>query len=113
VIIPVILLNLVFYTIVSKQVIIILKSVTVDRSFDQQNSKSLFIISIAFIVGAFVINIAEGFAVRQVFTTFGNDNLGMNYSPNYSMLFTGILLIVLAGAFKYGNYLQDEFDETV
>ena len=29
------------------------------------------------------------------------------------MIFIGILLFILAGIFKYGSYLQDEYDATL
>lgn len=43
--------------------------------------------------------------------TFGFDNPGIDF--NLMLLFTGIIIWILAKVFKYGAFLQEEYDATV
>lgn len=113
VLIPSIILNITFYLINFKLLQSILKTVTADRPFDKENSRSLFIMSITFIVGSFVINLAGNVVLIKILTMFGVGGVNYDFTPNMTMIFTGILLIILSGVFKYGNYLQDEYDSTI
>jgi hypothetical protein len=41
------------------------------------------------------------------------NNMNATYSVDGNLLFTGILILILAGVFQYGNYLQEEVDSTL
>jgi hypothetical protein len=112
-VIPMILLNILFYLINFKLLRSILKTVIENRPFDEKNSKSLFIMSITFIAASFIFQIAGNIIFSKIFATIGIVGKGFTFTPDFTMLFTGILLAILSGVFKYGNYLQEEFDETV
>jgi hypothetical protein len=113
VLLPTLVLNLVFYIINFKQVQAILKTIIVDRPFAEENARSLFVMSVTFIVGSFVLNLASNLDFIKILSMLGVGGINFDFTPNFSMLFTGILLIILSGVFRYGNYLQDEYDSTI
>lgn len=112
--IPLTMFNIFFYVICMWQVKSILFSIKIDEPFRNKNAKSLFILCLAFIFNSFVLTNAE-----SLFFDFAVHKLALvevslfSLSINWTMFFTGLLLFVLGGVFKYGNYLQDEFNETV
>jgi len=66
-----------------------------------------------FVAGSFILDITTSALFVQISKMFGASGIDMSYTPNLTMLFSGILLFILSGVFKYGNYLQDEYDATV
>ena len=111
--IPSMAVSTAFYLVIFKQMQSILKSIMVDRPFDEKNSKSLFVMSIAFMLAAFLFSISESFFFAEVLSVIGTDCFESSCSPDLNLLITGILLLILSNVFKYGNYLQKEFDQTV
>lgn len=112
-VIPIILLYILFYLINFRQLQLILKTVIKNRPFDEKNSKRLLIMSITFIAASFLFEIAGSVVFSKIFETIGIVGQGYSFTPDFTMLFTGILLSILSGVFKYGNYLQEEYDETI
>jgi len=39
--------------------------------------------------------------------------MGVYYSINTTMIMTGLLMLILSGIFRYGAYLQEEYDATL
>lgn len=111
--IPAFILYIIFYLVNFKQVQVILRSVIADRPFDEKNSRSLFIMSLSFFIASFVFQIAGNLAFSMIGSELGFEGNLFSFMPDFTMLFTGLLLLILSGVFKYGNYLQDEYDETV
>jgi hypothetical protein len=112
-VIPGLLLSILFYLINLRQLKLILKTVIANRPFDEKNSKSLFIMSMTFIAASFIFEITGTIIFSKIFETIGIVGKGYTFTPDFTMLFTGVLLFILSGVFKYGNYLQEEYDETV
>jgi branched-subunit amino acid ABC-type transport system permease component len=62
---------------------------------------------------AFVIPAAEIFVAGAMIDILKIQNISTNYSINLVLILTGFMMFVLGGIFKYGSYLQHEYDETV
>lgn len=91
----------------------ILKAVLLDKPFDKENSKCLTIIAAILMIGSLFVNIARvniGTAFVKITNITG---ISINYNIDFSMLLYGILILMLAGIFKYGCYLQEEYDATL
>jgi phosphate/sulfate permease len=113
VIIPAILVNILFYLINIKLIQSVLKTIKDDRPFDEKNAKSLFKMSMVFIAASIILEALGRKVFVVILETIGIEGISASLSINLTMLFTGVLLLVLSGVFRYGNYLQEEYDETV
>jgi Protein of unknown function (DUF2975) len=91
----------------------ILKSVIRDNPFEKGNSKNLTIIAISLIVGSLVMPLLEGRIFSAIIRVLQISNINFSYSIDCTLLFTGIIILILAGVFQYGNYLQEEVDSTL
>ena len=91
----------------------ILTTVIVDNPFEKGNSKNLTVISLVLIAGSFVVPFMEGRIATAIIQTLKIDSIHVSYSMDCNLLFTGILILILAGVFQYGNYLQEEVDSTL
>jgi Protein of unknown function (DUF2975) len=91
----------------------ILKTVVEDKPFEKGNSKNLTIISLVLIAASFILPIFEGRVFSAAIKTLQVGNISIGYSMNWTLLLTGILILMLAGVFQYGNYLQEEVDSTL
>ena len=86
----------------------ILKTVVDDKPFEKGNSKNLTIISLVLIAASFILPIFEGRVFSTAIKTLQIGNINIGYTMNWTLLLTGILILILAGVFQYGNYLQEE-----
>lgn len=100
-------------SVIFKQISNILKTVENDRPFSEENSRGLTIIGIVLIIGSFVFKTAEGIVASAIIHTLDIQNINVNYSIDGFMMLSGFLMLILAGVFKYGNYLQQEYDATL
>ena len=95
------------------QVRLILKTVAMDVPFDKNNPKRLLNIGITLLIGAFAVEYVEGRVAQAIVDLLKLEDIVINISPDGIMIFTGFLVIILAGVFQYGNYLQEEYDATL
>lgn len=99
---------------ISYQLSLILKSVENASPFTDDNASRLNIIGRILCLGAFLYPLAEYIAAKMVMEIIKNPQITAHYSAiNFSMLLSGILVLILGGIFKYGNYLQEEYDATL
>jgi hypothetical protein len=91
----------------------ILKTVVEDNPFNKGNSKNLTVIAAVLIAGSLIVPIFEGRIASTIIQTLQIANIGIGYSLNGTLLAAGILILILAGVFQYGNYLQEEVDSTL
>ena len=98
---------------VLKQIVLILKSVEEDKPFTKENAKRILIIGIIFILSSFMIPAFEVFVARTMIDTLKIQNVSTNYTVNIILIVTGFMMFILSSIFKYGSYLQHEYDETV
>jgi hypothetical protein len=91
----------------------ILKSVIADHPFEKGNSKNLTVVAITLIAGSLIAPLLEGRVVSAIIAALKISNINFSYSMDCTLLFTGIIILILAGVFQYGNYLQEEVDSTL
>jgi hypothetical protein len=91
----------------------ILKSVLQDNPFKLGNSKNLTVIGAVLIVGSFIIPFLEGKTISAIIRALHINGINFSFSIDGTMLFSGIIVLILAGVFKYGSYLQEEVDSTL
>lgn len=101
------------FSIILRQVGHILKTVEKDCPFAEKNASRLTIIGVVLIIGSFVFNAAQSAIVYTMIQSFQIPNLNFTLGLDVSMLTTGCLILILAGVFKYGSFLQQEFDSTL
>jgi len=111
--IPIVVLGASMLAIIFKQVSSILRTVEKDCPFEGKNSKRLTIIGIVLIISSIVFNIAQYNIVETMIESFQIANLDVKYSFDGTMLTTGFLILILAGVFMYGSFLQNEYDATL
>jgi hypothetical protein len=96
-----------------KQLVLILKTVEEDKPFAKENAKRISTVGIVLMLSSFLIPAFEVFVARIMIDTLKIENISTNYSANIILILTGFMMFILSGIFKYGSYLQHEYDETV
>lgn len=91
----------------------ILKRVKEGHPFAQENAAKITAIAVITLAGSLVVNLIQAAMAFAGIMVFDIPNISVNISPNLGMIFMGLLLLILAGIFKYGSYLQDEVDATL
>ena len=99
--------------VIFKQIRNILKTVEAGTPFEKDNTKRLTIIGTVLIIGSFVFNAMNGLVTINIIKLFEWNKYSFAYSPDLFILFTGLLILILAGIFNYGAYLQNEYDTTL
>ncbi|MFZ5354094.1 MAG: DUF2975 domain-containing protein [Bacillota bacterium] len=112
-IVPAIAILLAMYVIIVKQIVDILKTIERDCPFAEENSKRLGIIGTVMLVGSVVFNITQSAMATAVIMSYNIPNFDVKYSIDKNMLLMGLLVLILAGVFKYGSFLQNEYDSTL
>jgi len=100
-------------TIVFKELRDILATVVNKEPFDEKNAERLTKISAVIIIGSVIFNLLNGLVAGLIIDILKIEHMDVVLSINISMLLTGFLVLILAGIFKYGCYLQKEHDATV
>ena len=87
------------------------------RPFDEKNSKRLMIIGITVIIGSLFESLSYIIIYNLVIPMINSLGLeNINFTINAldgSTILLGVIIILISGIFKYGCYLQNEYDETV
>lgn len=92
---------------------LILKTIAKDCPFERSNSKRLLMIGIVLMVGSVVLKFVEGIVVLAIIDMLKIKNIDVIFTVDGAMLLTGFLILILAGVFRYGSYLQEEYDATL
>ena len=111
--IPTVSLVVLMAATIFRQVRNILKTVVQDCPFAEENAKRLFIIAFSLITGSVLINVAQSLLVVAAVQSLQINCLQVSYATDLTMLTTGLLILILAGVFKYGCFLQKEYDATL
>ncbi len=111
--IPGVMISVIFYIINIQQIKKILKSIIDDRAFDIKNAKCLSVMGINFLVASILFQLAGNIFGAEVLKLINIDAGPISFLPDFSLVFTGVLLLILSNVFKHGHYLQEEYDETV
>jgi hypothetical protein len=98
---------------VAKKLVHILKSVENDSPFEKENAERILAIGRILVLSALFIPALKFIPAKVLLDLVKMQNIDLNYSVNIYLLLAGFLMFVLSGIFKYGSYLQSEYDETV
>jgi predicted metal-binding membrane protein len=71
------------------------------------------VIALVLVAGSVIVPILQWRIAATVIQMLYINNMNATYSVDGNLLFTGILILILAGVFQYGNYLQEEVDSTL
>lgn len=96
-----------------KYLTLILKTVEENKPFAIENSKRISSIGFLLMIGAFLIPAIQVFVANIIIDTLKIQHISTNYSVNINLILVGFMMFILSGIFKYGSYLQQEYDETI
>lgn len=101
------------FAILSRKMIQILETVESDSPFEMENANRLSVLGWLLIIGSFVYQIANAYVAMAMIDTFAIYDLDVVIGVDNAMIITGFILLILSGVFRYGSYLQDEYDSTL
>lgn len=104
---------LLLVALIIKQLVYILKSVENDTPFEEENAGRIFAIARLLGLSAFLIPAFEFIPAKVLLDLIEVQNITLNYSVNIYLILAAFLMFILSGIFKYGSYLQKEYDETI
>lgn len=82
--------------------------------FDRSNARRIASIGFIFLLGSVMVGVAQASVANIIVHSLDlTDLVSVNYSANTTMLSAGLLLLILSGVFRYGSYLQEEYDATL
>lgn len=91
----------------------LLRTVEEENPFAKENAKRITVMGVIFLIGSIVYKAAGGVVALAIIHTYNLTNFEVNFSPDIFMVFTGFMLLILAGIFQYGSFLQEEYDTTL
>ena len=91
----------------------ILKSAEDNSPFDAGNAKRLTWMGMLIIVYSIVCQLGKFFALKTILDVVRIPDMTTNYNFDTGWIIMGLLLFILAGIFRYGSYLQEEYDATL
>lgn len=91
----------------------IIQLVKEDTPFSSENSRRLYFMGKLSIIASILIPIVNSIFLNYAFNLVDFNAADINFMPNITYLFVGLLLIVLGSVFEKGSYLQSEYDQTV
>jgi hypothetical protein len=89
------------------------RNISEGRVFFAPNANLLLRCGVLLITSFFLVPIFNGFILPYLHNRFSPNRLTLSVSPDFTALFIGIVLLVMAYVFHYGIYLQDEADHTL
>ncbi|MDP3386927.1 MAG: DUF2975 domain-containing protein [Eubacteriales bacterium] len=105
--------NSVGFAILSRKMSQILATIESDSPFEKENAKRLSTIGWLLIIGSFVYQLTNAYFAMAIIDTFKIYSLDVVVGVDNAMIITGLILLILSGVFKYGSYLQEEYDSTL
>ncbi len=110
----VIVLNSTVFSLVSLYLKGILFAVEKGHPFAPGNARRLSLIGIVLIISALLLPNLQAILVHTILHAANIDGMfSVNFTVNTAILFAGLLLLILSGIFRYGAYLQEEYDATL
>jgi TRAP-type C4-dicarboxylate transport system permease small subunit len=91
----------------------ILRSVEKGSPFVKENASRLSIIGYILLGGSVIVGLAYSATANAMVEALKITGISVNFHLNSTMFASGLLLLILAGVFHYGSYLQDEYDATL
>ena len=81
--------------------------------FDPTSIKALYYFGYTLIVSGIVLPIFNFVTFNQINRAYNAFDVNIDYNVQFGMIFTGVLIYILANIFEYGAHLQSEVDATV
>lgn len=100
-------------TVIFRQIRDILKTINHGTPFEEKNAKRLVNVGAVLIGGSILFKTITGLVITSIIDTFGIKNISYVGGIDMYLLLTGLLMLILAGVFRYGSYLQNEYDTTL
>lgn len=92
----------------------VLKAIENGEPFQKNNARRIFSIGLIFLGGSLFVGTAQASAANVIIHAMRlTEALTVNYSANSIMIVAGLLMLILSGIFRYGFYLQEEYDATL
>ena len=101
------------YGALNYQLIDILRSVQKGSPFVKENASRLAKMGYILLGGSIIVGFTYSLMVYTIFEALKITNISVNFQINSTMFASGLLLLILAGVFRYGSYLQEEYDATL
>lgn len=95
------------------QLVSVLKSVKENIPFAAKNSCRISVMGFLLIAYTIVLSIGEYIMLKLFLATVTISDVSLKFSLNTGGILIGLLLILLAGIFNHGGYLQEEYDTTL
>lgn len=109
-----IVLNSIFFSLLTFYLKGILSAVEKGRPFAPGNARRLSLIGIVFLISSLLLTNLQATLVYKILHAANAAGMfSVNFTVNTTMLFAGLLLLILSGIFRYGAYLQEEYDATL
>lgn len=92
----------------------ILHSVEQGNPFDGKTPGRLSAIGVIFLAGSVLVGIAQANIASVLIHAMNlTESISAYYTINDMMVISGLLLLILSAIFRYGSYLQEEYDATL
>jgi Protein of unknown function (DUF2975) len=91
----------------------ILEDVKNQMPFSENNVKHLFRVAYTILVSSVLIPVMNFALASIIILHFDISNFDVELPIELSMVFIGFLMLILAHIFRYGAYLQNEYDQTL
>ncbi|NLB80999.1 MAG: DUF2975 domain-containing protein [Clostridiaceae bacterium] len=92
----------------------VLKAIENGEPFQRNNARRIFSIGLIYLGGSLFVGTAQASAANVIIHAMRlTEALTVNYSANSIMIVAGLLMLILSGIFRYGFYLQEEYDATL
>lgn len=124
----ILILLLMIFTLIFLSIFILLKkfvkSVIVGDVFTLRNSKRIELVGYSLLILSFLSNTVQAYLVSTIVHIFFNNNELDNiewiqsvsfrfFDINWSILLCSFIVWTIGRIFRYGSFLQEEYDETV
>ncbi|MDD3123376.1 MAG: DUF2975 domain-containing protein [Candidatus Izemoplasmatales bacterium] len=107
------IVNLSFFQFVQIQLRKIVSSINDELPFKSSNAVILRNLGLGYIIASIVVSLINSWMMVVIVNTFEVYQASINFSINLQMAFMGIIILILAYAFSYGSFLQEEHDTTL
>ncbi len=92
----------------------LIKNVKDHQIFEKDNATILKVLGFGFLIASFVLPIFRNVSLRVVTNMLGVfENTTRLFAIQWTHVFMGLVILILAYVFSYGSYLQEEHDLTV
>lgn len=81
--------------------------------FSAKNARHLTLIASTFLGASFAFPVFTSLVSERIIEALALSNHRLNYAPDTNLLLASLFIFLLSGIFRYGTFLQKEYDETI